>query len=203
MRHGSPAIEVEPLTGERMGMALFDVARLRISVFRDWPYLYDGSEEYERGYLADFAVSKDAVIVVARDGDAVVGASPALPLIEVEAELRAPFLDAGLDPAEVYYYGESVLLAPYRGRGAGVRFFAEREGRARALGFGYATFCGVVRPPDHPARPPDYVPLDAFWTKRGFVPRPDLMASFEWRDVGGTVPTRKPMAFWLKSLRQG
>jgi hypothetical protein len=25
---------------------------LRIAVFRDWPYLYDGSLEYEREYLA-------------------------------------------------------------------------------------------------------------------------------------------------------
>ncbi|MCZ8123573.1 MAG: GNAT family N-acetyltransferase [Magnetospirillum sp.] len=191
------------LSGEGIAPFVPDLARLRVGVFRDWPYLYEGSLDYERKYLAKYVRLARATVVLARDGDAVVGASTALPLVEAEAELRAPFLDAGLDPAEVYYYGESVLLAPYRGRGAGVRFFAEREGRARAFGFGYATFCGVVRPPDHPARPPDYVPLDAFWTKRGFVPRPDLMASFEWRDVGGTVPTRKPMAFWLKSLRQG
>lgn len=191
------------LSGEGIAPFVPDLARLRVGVFRDWPYLYEGSLDYERKYLAKYVRLARATVVLARDGDAVVGASTALPLVEAEAELRAPFLDAGLDPAEVYYYGESVLLAPYRGRGAGVRFFAEREGRARALGFGYATFCGVVRPPDHPARPPDYVPLDAFWTKRGFVPRHDLMASFEWRDVGGTVPTRKPMAFWLKSLRQG
>lgn len=191
------------LSGEGIAPFVPDLARLRVGVFRDWPYLYEGSLDYERKYLAKYVRLARATVVLARDGDAVVGASTALPLVEAEAELRAPFLDAGLDPAEVYYYGESVLLAPYRGRGAGVRFFAEREVRARALGFGYATFCGVVRPPDHPARPPNYVPLDAFWTKRGFVPRPDLMASFEWRDVGGTVPTRKPMAFWLKSLRHG
>lgn len=191
------------LSGEGIAPFVPDLARLRVGVFRDWPYLYEGSLDYERKYLAKYVRLARATVVLARDGDAVVGASTALPLVEAEAELRAPFLDAGLDPAEVYYYGESVLLAPYRGRGAGVRFFAEREVRARALGFGYATFCGVVRPPDHPARPPDYVPLDAFWTKRGFVPRPDLMASFEWRDVGGTVSTRKPMAFWLKSLRHG
>jgi hypothetical protein len=81
-----------------------------------------------------------------------------------------------------------------------VRFFAERETRARALGFSIAAFCGVVRPEYHPARPAGHVPLDAFWTKRGFVPRPDLTASFAWRDVGDSMPTAKPMAFWLKEL---
>ncbi len=29
---------------------LEDLTRLRIDVFREWPYLYEGSEEYERGY---------------------------------------------------------------------------------------------------------------------------------------------------------
>lgn len=36
------------LTGDTLTSALDDVARLRISVFRDWPYLYDGDLEYER-----------------------------------------------------------------------------------------------------------------------------------------------------------
>ncbi|MBL8654785.1 MAG: GNAT family N-acetyltransferase, partial [Alphaproteobacteria bacterium] len=93
-----------------------------------------------------------------------------------------------------------VLQSDYRGQGVGVRFFVEREKRARELGFKLATFCGVVRPKDHPARPADYVPLDAFWTKRGFTPRGDLTASFEWRDLGDTAPTAKPMAFWTKDL---
>lgn len=190
----------ETLAGEAVHAVVPDLARLRVAVFRDWPYLYEGSLDYERTYLAKYAHLPRATVVLARDGDMIVGASTALPLADAEAELRAPFLGAAIDPARVYYYGESVLLAPYRGQGAGVRFFAERENRARALGFEIAAFCGVVRQADHPARPKDYVPLDAFWTKRGFHSRPDLTASFEWRDVGSAAATRKPMAFWLKEL---
>ncbi|MFM7345322.1 MAG: GNAT family N-acetyltransferase [Tagaea sp.] len=193
-------MKFETLSGAAIEAVVPDLARLRVTVFRDWPYLYEGSLEYERKYLAKYVRLPRATVVIARDGETVVGASTALPLDDAEAELRAPFLAAGIDPARVYYYGESVLLAPYRGQGAGVRFFVERENRARALGFRLAAFCGVVRPPDHPARPKDFVPLDAFWAKRGFAPRPDLTASFEWRDVGDATPTRKPMGFWLKNL---
>jgi GNAT superfamily N-acetyltransferase len=193
-------MKFETLSGPAIEAVVPDLARLRVTVFRDWPYLYEGALEYERKYLAKYVRLPRATVVIARDGESVVGASTALPLDDAEAELRAPFLAAGIDPATVYYYGESVLLAPYRGRGAGVRFFVERENRARVLGFAIAAFCGVVRPPDHPARPKDYVPLDAFWTKRGFAPRPDLTASFEWRDVGDAKPTGKPMGFWLKNL---
>lgn len=50
-------IEVRSLTGPALEAALDDVARLRIAVFRDWPYLYDGTLEYERAYLATCATT--------------------------------------------------------------------------------------------------------------------------------------------------
>ncbi len=194
------SLAFQVLSGASVESVVPDLARLRVAVFRDWPYLYEGSLDYERRYLAKYVKLPRATVVIAKDGDAIVGASTALPMADAEAELRKPFVAAGIDPAGVYYYGESVLLSAYRGQGAGVRFFAEREKRARELGYKLAAFCGVVRPKDHPARPADYVPLDAFWTKRGFTSRPDLAASFEWLDLGDTAPTRKPMAFWTKDL---
>ena len=37
--------------------AVEQVAALRITVFREWPYLYDGSVDYEARYLSAFAAS--------------------------------------------------------------------------------------------------------------------------------------------------
>jgi GNAT superfamily N-acetyltransferase len=117
-----------------------------------------------------------------------------------EESLRAPFRAAGLDPAAWYYFGESVLERGFRGRGVGVAFFAAREARARALGRRFAAFCAVVRPDDHPARPAGHVPLDAFWTRRGYARRPGLVASFAWKDVGDAAETAKTMEFWTRAL---
>jgi GNAT superfamily N-acetyltransferase len=94
-----------------------------------------------------------------------------------------------------------VLLPEMRGQGVGVAFFAEREAHARAVSTcDYAAFCAVQRPPDHPARPADYQPLDNFWTRRGFTRRPDLHCEMSWRDLGDAAETRKPLTFWVKSL---
>ncbi len=46
------ALDVKSLTGEEIGSVLPALARLRMIVFRDWPYLYDGTLEYEETYLA-------------------------------------------------------------------------------------------------------------------------------------------------------
>jgi GNAT superfamily N-acetyltransferase len=198
----APPLRLETLTGrDRLAPLLPVLARLRIAVFRDWPYLYDGSEAYEGEYLTAYAASPGAAIVVAFDGEEAVGAATCQPMAEAAAEVRAGFTrgGGGPDPARVCYFGESVLLPRYRGRGAGVGFFAAREAHARAaLGLSAAAFCAVVRNDNDPRRPRDHVPLDAFWARRGFVPRPDLSCVMRWREPGDDRETPHSLGFWVK-----
>jgi GNAT superfamily N-acetyltransferase len=192
--------EIETLAGAAVDPAIPDLARLRIAVFRDFPYLYDGDLDYERKYLRKFAQLPESTVVIARDGAAIVGASTALPMVNAGADVITPFGARGIDPADYYYFGESVLLPAYRGQGIGVAFFTEREARARALGFRHATFCAVDRPADHPRRPQDYVPLDAFWTHHGYEKRPDLVTAFEWKEIDEAEESPKTLTFWVKTL---
>ena len=194
-------VRVAPLTGKSMAGALDALARLRIAVFRDWPYLYDGTLEYEQTYLAKLAAARGAVIVAAYDGEAIVGCATGAPMAEMEAEIAAPFKARGYDIDPLFYCGESVLLPAYRGRGLGHAFFDHREAQARALGgFTHAGFCAVVRPEDHPLRPKDYVPLDAFWRKRGYAKVDGLVTRFAWKDIDRSGETEKPMQFWMRAL---
>src|SRR5437868_6948208 len=62
-------LEVKSLTGSDIYAVLPDLARLRMTVFRDWPYLYDGTLEYEEKYLQTFAAAKGAVVIAAYDGN--------------------------------------------------------------------------------------------------------------------------------------
>jgi GNAT superfamily N-acetyltransferase len=187
--------------GPALAPLLPAVAALRVTVFRAWPYLYDGSEQYEAGYLQTYVNAPGAGIAVARDGAAVVGASTCLPMTEASADVRMPLEAAGFDPAELFYFGESVLLDAYRGQGIGVRFFELREAHARELGRArLCTFCAVDRPPDHPLRPPGAVGLDAFWAHRGYVKQPGLTCRMVWKDVGAAAEDSKTLTFWMKSL---
>jgi GNAT superfamily N-acetyltransferase len=195
------SVRVVPLTGAALLPALPALARLRIAVFRAWPYLYDGTPGYERQYLGKFASAPGAVIVAALDGEKIVGCATAAPLAGVEEEFAAPLAARGWDIARVFYCGESVLLPAYRGRGIGHRFFEAREAHGRSLGgFGHIAFCAVVRPDDHPLRPSDHAPLDAFWRKRGYDRIEGLTGRFAWKDVDQPGETEKTMQFWMKAL---
>ncbi|MBA2778536.1 GNAT family N-acetyltransferase [Billgrantia kenyensis] len=176
------------------------LARLRITVFRDFPYLYEGDYAYEANYLTRYAECPESLFVLAEDGDALVGAATGMPLAEDVVEFRMPFEQAGFDIGEVFYYGESVLLPSYRGRGIGKAFLAERERHAAECGFTTVAFCAVERPGDHPLKPAGYVPLHGFWRSQGYERHPELATTFRWKDIGEPEETDKPMVFWLKSL---
>ena len=194
------SLRVEPLTGPALAAALPQVARLRIEVFRAWPYLYDGDLGYEQRYLAAYAASPGAILVGAWDGDRLVGAATGAPMEDHAEAFAAPFAERGYSLAEIFYCGESVLLPEYRGRGVGHAFFDLREAQGRALGRRWSCFCAVIRPDDHPMRPAGHAPLDPFWEKRGYRRMEGLIAAFPWKDLGDTRETEKPMQFWMREL---
>lgn len=191
-------MKVERLQGAALDAALPDLARLRITVFRAFPYLYDGDLAYEENYLRSYAENPDAVLIAARDGDRIVGAATGMPLA---AHADASQLTGVLPPVDqVFYCAESVLLPEYRGHGLGHAFFDQREAEARAQGFRYTFFCGVVRPADHPLRPEGYQPLDGFWRKRGYEKAEGVTAVFHWTDLGDAEETPHVLQAWIREL---
>jgi GNAT superfamily N-acetyltransferase len=194
-------MEIRTVSGEELVAAIPALARLRMTVFRDYPYLYDGSEAYEAAYLRTYAASGAAMAVLVRDGAAIVGASTGVPMAHETAAFREPFARLGLDPARMFYCGESVLLPAYRGRGIYRAFFRGREDWARMLGgFTQICFCAVERGADHPLRPRDYVPLDTVWRHFGYTPEPALTMQLAWKDVDQDASTQHRMRFWFKAL---
>jgi GNAT superfamily N-acetyltransferase len=178
------------------------LARLRIAVFREFPYLYDGSEAYERKYLQSYIDSRHSLVVLAHDGDALIGATTGLPMSDESEEFPQPFSQAGYDISKIFYCGESVLDARYRGRGIYRHLFAAREQHARELGFALCAFCCVQRAPDHRLRPADYTPLDPVWRHFGYREHPELFTHYTWKDIDQSESSAKIMRFWTKPLTE-
>lgn len=209
-------MRIKTVTGSDLGEYMDDLARLRIEVFREFPYLYDGDLASEEEYLATYLTSGNVIAVLAIDdsqNEKVVGASTGIPLNEESSEFQAPFIKNGMDPGKIFYCAESVLLPEYRGRGVYKSFFKEREAHALSLSepqtegrtsqaFQYSAFCAVVRSERHPLRPDGHKTLDEIWRGFGYRPRLDLICHYGWKDVDQPEESDHPMMFWLKSLGQ-
>jgi GNAT superfamily N-acetyltransferase len=187
--------------GDEISMLIEPLAALRIAVFREWPYLYKGSIDYERKYLDTYVQSPDSLLFGLWNDGKLVGATTCIPLHHETPEVQKTFVEAGMEVGKIFYFGESILLPKYRGAGFGYRFFDEREAHAASFGhYDTTCFCAVVRPDDHPGRPAHYRPLDAFWQKRGYVKSQDLRSTFQWLDIGKKAETAKEMVYWTRAL---
>jgi GNAT superfamily N-acetyltransferase len=186
-------VEILRLHGAEIEAHWQQLASLRIEIFRDYPYLYEGSLEYEHDYLKTYWQSPQSRVVLVFDQGEAVGATTSLPLLDEQPEFRQPFAQ----PEKYFYLGESVLKPAYRGRRLGHLFFDEREDRARQLGFEFTCFCAVQRSPEQ--EPPGTRSLQDFWQKRGYQHHPQLRCRLSWTDVGQTSPSDKELSFWIRA----
>lgn len=178
-----------------------DFAALRIKVFKEFPYLYDGSVEYEMNYIDTYASSKDAFLFAVYDEGQMVGATTCIPLRDETPDIQHPFRAAGHDIGSIFYFGESLLLPEYRGLGLGHRFFDKREAHAKSFKtYKKMAFCSVNREENHPLKPEDYRSNEAFWTKRGYEKNPGLICQLSWLDLHHNDPTHKELTFWTKEI---
>lgn len=144
------AITEQILTGSAVDDCLNDIASLRIVIFREFPYMYDGRREDELHYLKLYSRPESFVIIV-NDGEKVVGAATGMPLRHEVAELVEPFCGTSYPVDEVYYVGKLLFSPEYRSnRGMGMQFVRMVEEQVRSFSiYRYVTCVTVSRPVDH------------------------------------------------------
>lgn len=196
------SFEVKSFKGKEAEVYQEELADMRIRIFRDYPYLYEGSMSYEKEYLGRYFEADNAVIFILFYKSNVIGASTCIPLQQEGPEIQRPFLEQNIDVSKYFYLGESVIEKTYRGKGFGKLFFRYREEEAlQHPHISFTCFCAVSRPDDHPLKPARYKPLYPFWEKLNYQPRPGLQALMSWKDIGEQEETAKKMDFWVKKIR--
>lgn len=193
-------LKIMSLKGKDIIPYIPNLASLRIAVFKEYPYLYEGDLNYEKNYLQTYVNCSESLLVLVLDGNNIVGASTAIPLEFETVNIQESFTKSKMNIQDIFYFGESILLPQYRGQGIYKHFFVQREKAARQYGAKITTFCGVERSQNDPRRPPHYLPLDDIWKNFGYEKHPELCVYFEWKEIGNPIESRNPLIFWLKKL---
>ena len=193
------AIEYKCLYETGISNYIKEIARLRIEIFREYPYLYAGDYEYENEYLQRYLKAKNAMVLLAFSKSQIIGATTCLPICEEEKEFLDPVLKNGFDINKVFYFGESLVQKEFRGQGIGKAFFKKREEHALECipNLEYTCFCAVVRE-NHRLKPNGYTPLTQFWNKQGYKENAQVYASYSWKDIDKKFDDKKQLNFWFK-----
>jgi len=192
-------LKIKILRGKEVVPYIHKIAELRITIFREYPYLYDGEMAYEEGYLHLYSRTEDAMLVIAEDHDEVVGVITGVPLKESYEEIRNLFSDKNIPADSIFYLGEILLLQDYRNKNIGYMMYQQFEKAVKEMGiYKKIALCEVVRSENDLRKPLGYKSLNSFWNRQSYVKRPDLIADFSWKEIGDNEETKHPMVFWIK-----
>lgn len=193
-------MKITVLRGSEILPYLDQVAKLRIDIFREWPYLYEGDLKTEKNYLKVYADAKDSILVVAEEGNQVIGIAIGVPLNESIELVQDVFREKQVSMENRYYFADAILLKEYRGQNIGltmIQKFEQAVGELKRYGeiYGFE----IVRDENDPRKPEGYRSLDPLWEKLGYGVIPGWEAHVEWLDVGDLEKTSHLMRFRKKN----
>lgn len=193
-------LTIKAFSGEDARLYWQQIAKLRIEMFKEFPYLYEGTYEYEKEYLETYFKSKNSVILLVFDADDLVGFSNAIPLVEEMKEIQEPFLRMGIDIGAHLYVGEVMIQPPYRGRGLLRKFFEYHDASAVKQNCSKIVLMTVNRSDDHPCRPKNYNSPDPIWEHFGYHRLPEMDISMVWKQVDTHKDEVNRLALWQKHI---
>jgi GNAT superfamily N-acetyltransferase len=193
-------VSIESVTGGVIRDILPDLVNLRLTIFREYPYLYAGEEADELRYLAHYGTTDDGMVLLARHEGKTIGAITGIPLSAEDDALVRPFRERGDGAGGCYYVGEALLLPGWRGEGVGSRLLDALIHTVSGWGRYRRLACATIhRNPHDPRQPAGHIPIDGFCFRHGFVRHPELAALIPWREIDGRVLSHE-LVFWMRTL---
>jgi len=181
-------IKIRLYQGESLNTEIDILSDFRLRYFREFPYLYVGSKEYEQDYLMTYLSDPTTRLLIARDQDAnnktvgVAIASMLSPELKILYQTNELSQLPELTTEHFFYFGEMIFVPEYRNKGVGKQLLEELKKAGREQGATRFCFLAVDRAHDDVRRPANYVDSDVFFQKFGFE-KTDISVSFDWATI--------------------
>ncbi|HLB52190.1 MAG TPA: GNAT family N-acetyltransferase [Chlamydiales bacterium] len=194
-------MEFQVVTGNLFKQYINTVANLRMSIFKEYPYLYDGSMTYEAEYLKSYAVSKNSILIIVKDKEKIVGAITGIPLMETDEMFRIPFVKHHFPVRSIFYLGEILLLKEYRGKGIGYKMYKMFEDLVRKnKQYEKIAIAEVLRDKNDPRKPENYVSVHKLWERLGYIEHSEMIMQAPYKEIGGAGKVPHSLIFSFKDL---
>lgn len=203
LKKSTGQLVIKLLQGRDIEPHIDAVSHLRTKLFREFPYLYEGSIAYEKDYIKGYLSDNKSLFVVAFDGDSIVGAITGIPLAsesEVIVGAADLFRACDIDPSVYYYIGEGVVLPAYRDAKTALAMYKLMLNQIKQWKiFNKLCFVAVEREENHPLRPKNYSSLVPVFKRLGYK-KTDITFSYNWPTIqtnGSVKDAENELTFWV------
>lgn len=164
------------------------IVELLLTVFKEPPYLYEGTVEEYLPFVEIYANSADGIACLLFENKKLVGVVTGVPLQEMPERFRTSF---GNQCKTMYYLGEMGLVKEYQKQKLGTLLYSEFE-KQIPPGFDTLCFCKISEPNNT---------FDPVLEKYGFVEEKKHAFEGVWRNIGELIESPHEMDFWTKQLK--
>jgi GNAT superfamily N-acetyltransferase len=194
-------MKFEMIRGHQFESYIDVIADLRIEIFKEYPYLYDGDKATEVDYLKSYSASRSSILVLASDQGRIVGAVTGIPIAEMDAQFLVPFVENHFSVMSIFYLGEMLLLKEYRGKGTGYAMYKMFEDLVRSdQRYEQIAIAEVVRDKSDLRMPENYVPVSKLWEKLGYIQRPEILMQAPYKEIDSIGKVPHSLVFSFKDL---
>jgi ribosomal protein S18 acetylase RimI-like enzyme len=182
------------------------LSKFRLRYFREYPYLYVGTEDYEREYLARYIANPTARLLIARDAEKIVGVAIGT-MLSTETDFVVPQIEKQLQqhhiqPQHCFYFGEMIFDPEHRSRGIGKQMLELLKNAGKEQGAERFCFLAINRQSTDVRRPVDYTDPDIIFEKLGFE-KTDGLLTMEWPTIqpdGRVEEATNRLDFWVDRI---
>lgn len=167
------------------------LAQMRVTYFKGYPYFYDGTQEYEENYLGEYKKNAiDSYLVQAfheKNGEKqLVGILTGCGFcsdIEIVRDGARLFTEKNISTQDRYYLGEAIIIPEYQHKKILPRMLYKLGQEVVKLQkYMNLCFLTVIREDNDPRKPEGYQSTDKLWEKLGCY-KTDVTCSFEWPTI--------------------
>lgn len=201
----SDGYSMDILVGDTIEQILPFTQQMCLTYYREYPYLYEGTLEEQQACHSWFSKLKHSAVAIAYYDNKPVGFLSGASFVDFAEHYTGSltvFKNAGLDPAQYYYFADVIIEKEHRGHSLCKKLFAALEQYASNLG--YAKNCLVVEShATHPCKPADYRELGDLWIRLGYTESPATI-SFKWNTIqsDGTQERQEHiLRYWIKDFK--
>lgn len=193
-------MEFQIVTGQQFQQHINTIAALRILIFKEYPYLYDGDIQTEMDYLKSYSKSKNSVLIIVKDKQKVIGAVIGIPLAEADEIILPPFAQ-NQSIHSIFYLGEILLLKEYRGKGIGYQMYRMFEDLVRQKKqYHKIAIAEVIRDQHDPRKPKNYISVHKLLERLGYVKHPEMVILASYKEVDSTGKIPHSLVYSFKDL---